>query len=402
MLLMSTSRVSVNQLRRLDAETWSALLQENASPEEATVVGVTEAPSPAPAVTRYLLLFDGYREPVPFIGKKTNRAEARFYRDIAPRVPRLLPRCWLNHVSHDWSWVALADVPSHRPPDLWTGEDVEKVLALLASFHGTFWQEDLRAHYPWLGSALELAPRPAGEGAPLEAWHYWDRVAGHRMALSPHALQSAGILASTLIRAATGLEVMRRLGGWPGIFTRRHADVIGELLDDPVPMLQPLRELPTTLLHGDLSLHHWRFTFLDGRRLLDWRNVKVGPPLLDLVDFLEHVELLRRRHVDGCRLPSEETMVDSYLLRMHVGLPRFDARTMRQALPAAFCLHVLTTWLPRFADWFQPFLGSPLTWQSLHRLDDNGLRRVGYARLAGIRGYLSDLFVRFWHAARAL
>jgi hypothetical protein len=117
---------------------------------------------------------------------------------------------------------------------------------------------------------------------------------------------------------------------------------------------------------------------------------------------VERVELLRRQRTDGYRLPSEETMVDSYLLRMHFGLSHFDARAMRQALPAAFCLHVLTTWLPRFADWFRPFLGSPLTWHSMHRLDDNGLRRVGYARLAGLRGYLSDLFVRFWHASRAL
>lgn len=402
MLLMSTSRVSVNQLRQLEADAWSTLLQQNASSEEPPVVEVTTAPAPAPAVTRYLLLFEGYREPVPFIGKKTNLAEARFYRDVAGRVPRLLPRCWLYHVSPDWSWLLLADVPVHRPVASWTGEDVEKVLALLASFHGTFWQEDLHEQYPWLTSALGLPRQQARSYGHLDAWHYWDRVGGRKIALSPHALQSAGVLAPTFIRAAAGLEVMRRLGGWPAIFGQRHAEAAGELLDDPVPMLQPLRELPATLLHGDLSLHHWRLSLLDGRRLLDWRNVKVGPSLWDLVDFLEQVELLRWQRPENDQLPSEETMIDSYLLRMHVGLSHFDARIMRQALPAAFCLHVLVTWLPRFADWFQPFLGSPLTWQSLHQLDDPGLRRVGYGRLAGIRNYLSDLFVRFWHATRAL
>jgi hypothetical protein len=95
-------------------------------------------------------------------------------------------------------------------------------------------------------------------------------------------------------------------------------------------------------------------------------------------------------------------MVDSYLLRMHVGLSQFDARAMRQAIPAARCLHVLTTWLPRFADWFHPFIGSPLTWQTLTQMSDAELRRTGYGRLSGMHTYLAGLFPRFWHAARSL
>jgi hypothetical protein len=62
----------------------------------------------------------------------------------------------------------------------------------------------------------------------------------------------------------------------------------------------------------------------------------------------------------------------------------------------------VTRWLPRFADWFQPFLGSPLTWQSLQQMDDSALERVGYQRLVGIREYLADLFTRFWHVSRML
>lgn len=406
MLWMDTSRVSVNEMRQLEAEAWSALLQQSTSAEEVQVIEVTEAPAAAAAVTRYLLLFDGYREPVPVIGKKTNRTEARFYRDVAPQVPRLVPRCLLHHVSPDWSWLVLADVPDHRPAKRWRGEDVEQVVALLASFHGTFWQTDLQADYPWLPQTLSVSDSLSGSGSEkyghLAAWHYWERVAGHGLALSPHALQRAGVLAPVFIRAAAGLEVMRRLGGWPDLFEQRHAEAVAELLDDPLPLLQPLRELPTTLLHGELALHHWRLSLLNDGRLLDWRNARIGPPVWDLVDFLERVEQLRRQRPHGRGLPSEETMIDSYLLRMHVGLSNFDARAVRQTLPAAFCLYVVTTWLPRFAEWFQPFLDSPLTWRSLQQLDDEGLRRVGYSRLAGLREYLSDLFVRFWHATRAL
>lgn len=400
---MSTSRVRVNELRQKDTAAWTAMLQEEAALQDVAVSAVDVRPLNGRNLTRYLLALEEYSDPVPFIGKKTNAVEARFYRDIAPTIPRLVPRCWLRHISHDWSWIVLDDVPNHRSGTRWTADDAEKVIAMLASFHGTFWREDeqLGAH-DWLAHPLDRHAHFPEDGH-LTVWQAWDRLPGHDSVLSNHAVQSANRLAPTFIRASVGLEVLRRLGGWPGIVETRHLDVLADLLDDPVPILQPLRELPQTLLHGDPSPGHWHLTLFNDRHLLDWSNVSVGPAVCDLVAFLESVEKLRARPVAAGRWPvSEETMVDSYLLRMHVGLSGFDARAVRQTLPAARCLYLITTWLPRFADWFHPFVGSPLTWHALTEMSDEELHRAGYGRLAGLHGYLRGLFVRFWHASRML
>lgn len=406
---MSTSRVRVNELRQKDADAWTAMLREDPALEDVAVSGVEVTPLNGRNVTRYLLTLEEHSDPIPFIGKKTNAAEARFYRDIAPTIPRLVPRCWLRHISHDWSWVVLADVPNHRPETRWTADDAEKVIAMLASFHGAFWQDDEQlGQHDSLDRPLDRRAHFPDDGH-LAVWRAWDRLPGHGSVLSNHALRSANRLAPTFIRASVGLEVLRRLGGWPGIIESRHLDALADLLDDPVPILQPLRELPETLLHGDPSPGHWHLTLFGDRRLLDWSNVSIGPAVCDLVAFLEAVERLRPPSegadectAAGCWPISEETMVDSYLLRMHVGLSGFDARAVRQAIPAARCLHLITTWLPRFADWFHPFVGSPLTWRALTEMGDEELRHVGYGRLAGLHSYLRALFARFWHASRML
>lgn len=68
------------------------------------------------------------------------------------------------------------------------------------------------------------------------------------VALSRHAIHSAGRLAPLFLRAANGLVVMRALDGWPGVMGESHLSAVADLLDDPVPMLAPLLDLPLTLL----------------------------------------------------------------------------------------------------------------------------------------------------------
>ncbi|MDX1662233.1 MAG: hypothetical protein R3272_00465 [Candidatus Promineifilaceae bacterium] len=404
---MSISRVQVNELRQLDEGAWTAILRQVPALDGATVRDVVVEPLNDHSLARYLLTVDGVSDPVPLVGKRTNRREAGFYRDHAPRLRRLVPRCLLQHISHDWSWVVLQDVPRHRLPVRWSAEDVEKVIAVLASFHGAYWQQEAQLRRTeWL--AVEPVDEESGYYVE-QVWRVWDRLSGHLSPLSSHAMHSAGRLAPTFIRAAVGLEVMRQLGGWPGIVERRHLDALADLLDDPLPVLHPLRELPATLLHGNPSLDHWHHTLFDDCFLLDWAGVSVGAPILDLVVFLESMERLHTQpraglaaSAAGAAPIAEETMVDSYLLRLHIGLEEFDARAMRQALPAARCLYVLTHWLPRLGEWFHPFVGSPLTWRHLNELDAAGLRRAGFDQLVGLRSYLADLFVRFWYASKQL
>lgn len=404
---MSTSRVYVNELRQPEAEAWTAFLQERLDQDDLAVRQVEKEPLNERGLVRYLITFEGQHDAFPLIGKKTNAAEARFYRDLAAPVRKLLPNCWLSHVSHDWSWIVLDDVPNHIPPKRWTGEDAEKIVAMLASFHGTYWQHEEWQNQPsWPEPLLGRGAQEIPDYGALEAWRYWESPAQNSPTISSHALHTAGRLAPTFIRAAAGVDVLRQLGGWPGVVERQHLDALAELLDDPLPMLQPLRELPPTLLHGNLSLHHWHSTLFDERFLLDWSNVTIGPAVCDLVDFLESVEWVRsqqgRHYLEGDWPVAEETMVDSYLLRMHFGLGQFDARAMRQAIPAARCLRVITTWLPRFAETFRPFVGSPLTWRHLTGMSDEELQCAGYGRMVGWRRYLPRLFPRFWRATHLL
>lgn len=408
---MSTSRVYVNELRQPEAEAWTAFLQERMDQPDLAVKSVVKEPLNVRGLNRYLLTFAGHHDPVPLIGKKTNAAEARFYRDLAGPVRKLLPTCWLSHLGHDWSWVVLNDVPDHAPAECWTSDDAEKIVAMLASFHGAFWEHAQWQTTPgWPESFLGRHSVEVPDYGTLEAWRYWETTPQNAPTISSHALRSAGPLAPTLIRAAAGVDVMRQLGGWPGVIERPHLEALAELLDDPLPMLQPLRELPLTLLHGNLALRHWHSTLFNERFLLDWANVTVGPAVCDLVDFLEQVEWVRATRsalrfqylVEEDWPVAEETMIDSYLLRMHVGLGQFDSRAMRQAIPAARCLHFITNWLPRFADVFRHFVGSPLTWRYLLNMDDVQLRRAGYGRMIGWEIYLRRLVPRFWHATRLL
>ncbi|MDT8306429.1 MAG: hypothetical protein RRC07_10875, partial [Anaerolineae bacterium] len=313
-----------------------------------------------------------------------------------PAIRRLLPRCWWQQEIGSDGWLLLDEVPAHRLPARWAADDVEKVIALLASLHGAFWnQEEKLQDFAWLPQPWQAAQKTPPPGY-LQAWQFWDRMTGGGRALSHQAVRTAGGLAPMLIRAAAGLEILRRLRGWPGVVEPLHLEALTALLDDPLPMLYPLRELPLTLLHGNPSPHHWRITLFGDHRLTDWRGVAAGPGIWDLVRFLEAAAAADQWPV------AEQTMIDSYLLRLHVGLPGFDSRAARQALPAALSLYVVGTWLPRLAEWFQPFVRSPLTWASLLEASPEELVARGCGQMVAHRRYLADLFVRFWHASNTL
>ena len=421
---MSMSRLRVNQLRRLDPEAWTELLHTEASLDAVVVRSVaTEAlphpprsePRPGPEnwadLRRYLLTIANQSEPVPLVGKQSNLAEAHFYRELARQLPALTPRCWLNHISAstDRSWLVLDDVPNHRPAGTWTADEVERNLAALVNVHATFWQQqDLLLGLEWLPNYLARPGRGSAQRGYYELMldNSTHLGLGRAAAISAHALQTAGRLAPVLVRSAAGLETLRHLGGWPNLLEEPHLQAIAELLDDPIPMLQPLRELPITLLHGDPAPRHWHVTLFNERYLLDWHTVQSGPAVCELVDLLEKLQQfwLTEPGRGGLELPiTEETMVDSYLLRMSMQLGGgFSARTLRQAIPAALCLYVLTTWLPRFAEWFHPFVGSPHTWEMATHMNEAQLHTIGLGQMAGLRPYLANLFHRFHLAARAL
>jgi hypothetical protein len=412
---MNESKLDISQLQRRDPAAWTALLCSQLEGADVVVTAVSTESSrtavlggPSHQVVRYVLALANHADPITFIGKRTSRQEALFYRDIGPHFPSLTPRCWFTHIVDDKGWIVLDDVPDHFPPHRWTHHDVEAIIHQLAGLHATFWNraEELQ-QYQWL-------PHFIGRHQRHYTWEtlrqgqavYFDE--GPPAVLSEHAIHNAGRLAPTLLQAANGLTVLRNLGGWPGILGESHLAAAADLLDDPVPMLEPLLNLPATLLHGNPHNYHWRLNLFDEVRLLDWQKATIGPGVCELISFIEQIDLIYAHNnslqicVRQAPPTTEETLVDSYMLAMSGQLGRrFNARAVRQAIPAARCLHILCTWFPYFATWFDE-MPNQYTWQKINGMSDEQLMGTLFQPMVSFRPYLTAVFKRFLHAYKTL
>lgn len=426
--------VDIFQLQRRDPLAWSALLARCPETSDAVVTAVTSEPlcdqSPAmPAhlllsdcshqVRRYTLTLAGVSDPISFIVKRTSAAEARFYSLYGDPPGTAIPRCHYTHLDGEESWVVLDDIPADYPSTDWVPDQVDDIVGTLARIHAARWNYDLEVD-GGLGQVEPLIPhflhRRSGP-------YRWDELRemetalfeeGPGVALSRHAIHSAGRLAPLFLRAANGLVVMRALDGWPGVMGESHLSAVADLLDDPVPMLAPLLDLPLTLLHGAPHPSHWRLTLFDDAYLVDWSEVQIGPGVLDLMAFIEGYPLLqfgpRERRGQSSQsgllgklsLLAEETIVDTYLLTLSAELgSRSAARAYRAALPAARCLHVLLTWFPYFATWAGN-MPDRYVWQRVNRRTETEVGRYHDTPDAGLRQYLAGVFERFLRACRSL
>lgn len=414
--------VRVSDLQKLDPSSWTTLLQEDPRNEGVLVTAVRAEKLPhAPELTRYLITLAGHPEPVSLIGKQTNSDEARFYQDVSDQFPDMVPRCWFSHVTGGRSWILVDEVHNDHRPASWTPEDVEWAVADLATLHAIFWDQE--AYLNSLGWQKLLAEsseppeplpspvqsrargktgKPSGQDIPLQEFR-----PGRLDLVSNHALQAAGMLAPSFLEVAKGLELLQALGGWPGILEERHLLAIADLLDDPVPMLQILREQPVTLIHGNPACEKWHLGLLGERHLVGWQEIGIGPAVYDLVSFVIQFPLLRgpddQLMVRDDWPLSEETIIDSYVLDMGSLLgSAFQATSVRRAIPAARCLYILLTWLPRIARWLGQAAGEPETWQKMSRMSDAELAAAGFSDMVVLRPYLSSLFEDFFEAYRAL
>ncbi len=413
---MDESRVDVDQLLKRDPLAWTALLSSLEGLEDVVVKAVTSKPilrklaafDDMPRVTRYVLALADHSDSITLIGKESTLIEASFYRDIAPAVPTIAPRPYLVHLGEERGWIILDDVPNDVNPSQWSAEDVEDVIDDMVSLHATFWdQPRMREQFTWLPHLIDREQKPY-DWSQLrnELGPYFEE--GPSAMVSDHALRHVGRLAPKFLEAANGLEVIRALGGWPGVLGESHLAAAADLLDDPLPMLEPLLQLPQTLLHGDMQVYHWHVTLFDQRRLLDWANVTLGPGIYDLVSFQERFDLLisddetRPIRAREDSPMAEETIVDSYMLAMKAALgPQFDARSMRQALPAARCLQVITNWFPYFASWFDQ-MPDVYTWQRINRMQSSELASKSVGSMLVYRPFLKRVFRRFLQAYRLL
>lgn len=414
---MSEHKLDVAQLQKRDPAAWTAFMAKQMGLKDAVVTAVTTHPLLyagmvgslyGSRVARYELELAGCSDPITFIGKRTNASEAYFYRDLAQKIPFLAPVPYVTHIAGDTAWIVMEDVPNAFPPDKWSYADVEGVIGELATLHTMFWeQREVLQSYPWLTHFVDKQNKTYSRDE-LRAEKAVYFAEGPAALISDHAIQNAGRLAPTLLQAANGLVVMRDLGGWPGVLGESHLAAAADLLDDPVPMLDPLLRLPQTLLHGSPHAYNWRLSLFGERRLLDWRKVVIGPGVLDLITLLEQLNLLQDQQGSGEvlvrpeLLATEETLVDSYLLAMKAELAmQFDARAVRQALPAARCLYVLQSWFGYFATWFNQ-MPDKYIWQRANRMSDAELMGTALQSMVGYRPYLAEVFSRFLHSYRML
>ncbi|MFQ5399650.1 MAG: phosphotransferase [Anaerolineae bacterium] len=407
---MNRSKLDVAQLKRRNPTAWAALLQRQPELEQVVVTAVQTRPFHASGrsfsgrLARYVLSLEGHSDPITLVGKRTNRVEALFYQTIAPQLP-VAPYCWFLHLSDEGGWIVTDDVINDYAPDRWTLGNVEDAIDTLTMMHASFWNRG-KALQDFGFSHFIHGRKYTWEELREENEAYLER--GPAAILSEHAIHNAGRLAPVLLRATNGLAVLQSLGGWPGVMGQSHMDAAADLLDDPVPMLEPLLNLPLTLLHGDPNPYHWRMSLLDRHRLIDWRKAVIGPGVCDLISFLDQFGLLRTEDNSQpiCTRDEwpadEETIVDSYMLTMSAELGAdFQARMIRQALPAARCLFVITRWLPEFARWFSS-MPNKYAWQKVNRMSDEQLLGTMYAPLAGFRPYLAAVFRDFLKAYRTL
>lgn len=408
---MEEPRVEMALLRRRTPAAWTDLLQSQLALPDVAVTAVSAMPLNRDSqlkygrhVMRYILSLDGHTDPISLIAKYTSREEASFYQHLAVHLPRIAPKCYFIHQFNQEGWLILEDVPNHFPPHKWTPEDVHGIVNDLSTLHSRFWQEEETLGALGFEHIIEGKKYTWQELRRKFSIFFED---GPGSIVSQHAINSSGKLAPLLLQAANGLSVLQSLGGWPGILSESHLTAVSDLLDDPLPMLKPLLGLPNTLLHGDPHAYHWRSTLFNERRLIDWRNVKIGASILDLVGFLEQFDLLyldpnRSQMSVRSEWPiSEETIIDSYLLEMSTAVSGFDARATRLAIPAARCLYIITNWFPYFATWFSE-MPNKYTWQRVNRIPDDQLTDSKFHPVVRFRPYLSGVFERFMLAFRSL
>jgi hypothetical protein len=433
--------LDVSQLQRRDPAAWTTLLSQVAGPADVIVTAVSSEPvwntffsrpgrlanDPSRRVRRYTLTLAGCSDPITFIAKRTNHTEADVYRRTGAQTINLLPPCHYNHRAGDHSWLILEDVPNDIPTERWTPEHVDGVIESLASAHLSFWDElNSPNTVRIVNEEKTFRHFLHGEGMPyswedLREEHSAMFEQGPGAILSEHAIRNAGLLAPDLLEAANGLVVMRDLGGWPGVLGESHLAAVADLLDDPVPMLETLANLPASLLHGSPHPYHWRVTLFDEYYLVDWSEARLGPGVLDLISFIEHFPLIyyqagpekspfhspthsvepliRLREMTQL---TEETLIDTYLLGMSSRLGRqFPARAFRSAVPAARCLHVLTNWFAYFGSWYAE-MPDRYIWQRVNRMSETELAGTMLGPMTGVRPYLAGVFDRFLRAYHSL
>ncbi|HLC05948.1 MAG TPA: phosphotransferase [Anaerolineales bacterium] len=178
------------------------------------------------------------------------RREVGVYRSLAPHLPMKTPTLVAASASGDW--LVLEAIPQEKTPEHWEADDYRKALESLAQLHDRFWGlgEDLGT-YTWLSRPLEAD-------------------------FDVHLAVAAQSLETIVEKGLPG-----SLAGAPA-----RIKVLSSLIEQAAAVVAPLREQPSTLLHGDYWPGNIAVTDQSEQIAYDWQQTAVGPGVIDLLTFV--------------------------------------------------------------------------------------------------------------------
>ena len=191
--------------------------------------------------------------------------EAGIYRSLSVQLP--MPTPALIAADPSGSWLVLEAVEA--VPAVWGADDYQQAITLLARLHERFWglADDLAA-YPWLARPLTLD---------YEIHVY---------------------------AAATALGQIVR-DEWPPLIAHspQTLGTLGQIIFQAEKVVQPLRMVPFTLLHGDFWAGNVVRDAEGDMIVLDWQLAGIGPGVLDLVVMITTGQWMPRLPASALPLP---------------------------------------------------------------------------------------------------
>lgn len=214
------------------------------------------------------------------------RREVGFYRSLASQVPIRTPA--LVAFSDLGDWLVMECLQPQRDAKEWRADDYLTAISGLADLHNRFWdlREDLGT-FAWLSDPLEgdFEVHMASVGQAI------DRL-------------SEGSQRQTVTGSRERVRLLKRLS------------------QDAEQVVQPLREQPATLLHGDYWPGNIAILESGEQATYDWQLAGIGPAIIDVLVFVNKSEWWFRP------LPtSESDLVDRYrqMLEQRGGQSWLDA-----------------------------------------------------------------------------
>jgi thiamine kinase-like enzyme len=179
------------------------------------------------------------------------RREVSFYRSLAEQIPIEIPTLLADQPNGEW--LVFERIQTGTPSDKWNADQYLAAIDNLVSLHDRFWslEEDLEI-YNWLGRPLTRD---------FEVY---------------------------IQAASTGLQRLLDRGTLP-IFDQKpvYLSMLEDLVKQAGDIAQELKNIPSTLIHGD----YWPGNLLmaPAEKLVtyDWQHVSIGPSILDLVKFCQ-------------------------------------------------------------------------------------------------------------------